>query len=326
MRTGSIVVTLALLPTKGIRSAFPDYPFDNGELKTRAGYYTEGGRYRGGIPQFDNIYELFACTELNYEDLSDAAWGNATVCMTWTSNKVGSYESQFGRCTCQSAMNAAYCDAWACSDLEAYEAPCDGNDSTCVVEKSVHSTRCACESEDDSGNFCSSWVCLETNYDDGREYGDYNCVRASPSEEYCDAWTGLTESSNEVEISACECVHASTNSTVCVQWDCKSRSLKNCSHAGTGWCDLGFSIGIGGLLGSLGAALAAMGLSRLRKRDPPVSRACAGLDILLGSLWMAAWSVGVVVWGGEDGTTSVAFWWGGILVIGLLCCCCNTRP
>lgn len=320
------MLTLALLPMKGIRSDFPDYPFHNGELKTRAEYYTEGGRYLGGVPLYDNTYHTHDCAELNYESVSDAEWGNATVCMTWASNEVGSYESQFGRCTCQSAMNAAYCDAWACNELEAYVAPCPGNDSTCAVEKTIQSTRCACESEDDSENFCSSWVCLENDYEYGREFGDYNCVRASRSKEYCDAWTGVTESAAQVEMSACQCLHATEYSTVCVHWECKARRLKKCSRAGSGWCDLGFSVGIGGFFGSLGAALAAMGLSRLRKRDPPVTRACAGLDILLGSVWMAAWAIGVVIWGGEEGATTVGYWWGGILAVGLLCGCCNTRP
>lgn len=326
MKTGSLLLTLFLLPTKGIRSAFPDYPLDNDELTTRAEYYTEGGRYRGGVPQIDDTYELHACAELNYERASDAALGTATVCMVSTSNEVGSNESQFGRCTCQSAMNNLYCDAWTCNDLETYNAPCTETDSFCTVENLVRSTRCVDELEDDSGNFLSSWVCLETGYENGREHGDYTCARASTSGEYCEAWTGVTQSSGKVEISSCQCLHETSKSTVCLKWECKTRSMKTCSHAGAGWCDLGFSIGIAGFFGSLGAALAAAGLSRLRKRNPPISRACAGVDILVGSIWMAAWSVGVIIWGGEHGATVVACWWGGILAVGVLCGCCNTRP
>ena len=326
MKTGYLLLTLSLLLTKGTRSSLPEYPFDSGELKTRAEYYTEGGRYRGGVPQFDDNYEVKACTDLSYEKLSESVWGNATMCMAWTSNGVGAYESQLRRCTCQSAMNDVYCEAWGCSDLEPYETLCPGTDSICGVEKFDGGTRCVCEVEADSGNFCSSWVCLETDYEYGRQYGDYSCARASDSGKYCEAWTGVIQTSAKVETSSCRCIHETSGSTVCDEWECKARSLKKCSHAGAGWCDLRFSLGIGGLFGSLGAALAAMGLSRLRKRDPPISRACAGVDIFVGSVWMAAWSVGVIIWGGQNGAIIVAYWWGGILAVGMLCGCFNRRP
>lgn len=340
----ALPLTLALLPARGIRSAFPDLPYDNDELEVRADYYTKGGKYRGGFPKFENGYEFHACTDLmNYgpdssESDSNDYWGDATVCMAWGSNEVGSYESQYGRCSCRSVMDEEYCDAWTCSDLEAYNAPCPRNNATtatntttaatetCVVETVVQSFQCACETESVSGLFCSSWVCLESEYSYGQEYGDFRCVRAAPSLEYCEAWTGVTDSRKEVEFSACLCTEASSNATVCLQWECKIRGMVKCSHAGTGWCDMGFSVGIACFFGSLGAALAALGLSRLRKRNPPVSRACAGMDLCLGSFWMVAWSVGVVMWGGEDGAMTAIIWWGSFLAIGLLCGCFNTRP
>lgn len=45
--------------------------------------------------------------------------------------------------------------------------------------------------------------------------------------------------------------------------------------------------------------------------------------VLLGFLWMAVWSIGVVIWGGQDGAMYVGIWWGALIVIDLLYACCT---
>lgn len=94
MATGTIVLAVALLPIKGIWSALPDFPLSKREIDIWAGYYTEGGKYLGGIPRYDNEDEFYECTEFNSNNgvaitstidgsassTSDGAEGNATVC------------------------------------------------------------------------------------------------------------------------------------------------------------------------------------------------------------------------------------------------------
>ncbi|CAM9099034.1 unnamed protein product, partial [Laminaria digitata] len=207
-------------------------------------------------------------------------------CIAWTSNVEGSSENEFGRCSCQSVMDAEYCDAWTCDYLEVTnnDGPCpglEGNTYCAVVETVVLSTRCVCEMADDSGSFCSSWVCLESDYDYGREFGEYNCERPSPTGAYCEGWTGVVENSDEAHISTCECTQASENARICLQWGCDVRSMTKCSQARPGWCNIGFSIGIGGFLGSFGAVLVGLGLFRLMKKAQSDGRCSSGLFILL---------------------------------------------
>lgn len=335
MKTGSIPLTLALLLcAKGARSELPDYPLDDRGLKTHADYFTEDGKYLGGIPKHSDAQSINTCTELNFDHSYNATVGNDTACISWTTNVFGSPENEVGRCSCQSVMNAEYCDAWTCSDLNVVVADknsleCSGEDidanagedtaDCAVTETELRSTRCVCETEDVSGNFCSSWVCLESDYEYGKEFGEYSCERASPADFYCEAWTGAAETSREADVSACECTKESDYSRVCVEWECKVRSMTKCSFAGPGWCDLGFSIGIAGFLGSLGSVLVALGVSRLVKKGKSTTlRSSSALYIILGLLWMAAWSTGVVIWGGVDGIMCASLWWGAVIIIGVM--------
>ena len=327
--TGGIwlATLLAVLPQRCASSAIPDYPLDARGFETRADYYTERGKYLGGIPAHSDASALYNCTELNFDHAYNATVGHDTACISWTGNVAGSSEQEFGRCSCQSVMNVEYCDAWTCSDLVVSnggdESPCPPDidepvATSCPIETVAHSTRCVCEAEDDSGNFCSSWVCLETDYDYGGEFGEYQCVRASPAAYYCDAWTGVVETSDQVEISVCACTQEADNSRVCLRWECDMRTMTKCSDASSGWCDIGFSIGIGGFLGSFGALFVALGVFRLMKKGQPNYRSSSGLYVCLGLAWMAAWSIGVVIWGGVDGALCAALWWGAVIVIGLL--------
>lgn len=328
-RTGGIWLTtlLAVLPGQCASSALPDYPLDARGLETRADYYTKGGKYLGGIPTHSDASALYNCTELNFDLAYNATVGHDTACISWTENVAGSSEQEFGRCSCQSVMNVEYCDAWTCSDLaisnSGDQSPCPSDvdasvATSCPTETVVHSTRCVCEIEDDSGNFCASWMCLESDYQYGGEFGEFKCVRVSPAADYCDAWTGVVETSDHAEVSVCACTQESDDSRVCLQWACEMRSMTKCSNASPGWCDLGFSIGIGGFIGSFGALLVALGLLRRMKKSESVSRCSPGLFVFVGFAWMAMWSIGVVIWGGVDGALCAALWWGAFIVIGLL--------
>lgn len=333
--TGRILLTATLLPVTEIGGVFPEFPFGEHELKRRTGYYEAGGKYLGGIPKYDTEFELFECTEFNYDNSHDAPLGNeATVCLGWTESEVSSAESQVGMCSCDALATAGYCGEWSCTQLEVEnKANSRIPDSDAASEGEAQGKReCSCEVEHDSGTFCALWTCAQARSSSGSDSGDgdsssqephqfeqYRCVRESADAEYCEGWTGVAETSGEVTLSACECVDEWNSVAVCSYWECESRVMKRCSQAGPGWCNIGISVGVGGFFGSWGALLAAWGLLRLVHRAKQSYFDSAGYDIFFGFAWMAGWAVGVTIWGGQDGAMYAGIWWGAIVAIGLLC-------
>lgn len=328
MDTGRILLTVALLPVTEIGGVFPEFPFGEHELKHRTGYYEAGGKYLGGIPKYDTKFERFECTEFNYENSHDAPLGNdATVCLGWTASEVSSVDSQVEVCSCEALTAAGYCEEWSCNQLEvkhnAYSS-ISGSDTRSLPESEAGETECACEIEHDSGNFCSLWTCEHTGSDGGsgqqpHQFEQFRCVRESSDADYCEGWTGVAETPGEVTLSACECVDEWNSVAVCSYWECESRVMQRCSQAGPGWCNIGVSVGVGGFFGSLGALLAAWGLLRLVHRAKQSYFDSAGYDMFFGLAWMAAWAIGVIIWGGQDGAMYAGIWWLSIIAIGFLC-------
>lgn len=69
-----------------------------------------------------------------------------------------------------------------------------------------------------------------------------------------------------------------------------------------------------GFLGSWGAIAIAYSLAHAKQ--PGVNN---GLCIAVsGFVWMAGWSAGVVIWGGQDGALYAGLWWGAIILAGWL--------
>lgn len=123
-----------------------------------------------------------------------------------------------------------------------------------------------------------------------------------------------------MEVSTCECIQELSHGGVCSYWECQERGLTKCSLGGPSWCNIGVSVGVGGFFGSLGAAMLSWGLFGLNVDSQ--SSDCEGrCKIIVGFLWMAAWSAGVVIWGGQDGAMYAGIWWGAIILYGLFCRC-----
>ena len=334
MGAGNILLGIALLPFRQIWGAPSDPPYADGELQVRAAYYTENGKYRGGIPKTDSEYELFGCTELIYYNnnatsADSSTVRNATACVRWASDEVSTDEYKVDRCSCRSVDSFGdYCETWACSRFEV--------DHAILLEKEAESTQCTCETSaleekeeegggaGSSGNFCHAWTCLTTGVHGGRWMEEFQCMKASSSDEYCDAWTGVVTSDDVISASSCACVQQLESVGVCLYWECERRGMTRCSHGGPGWCDIRVSIWVGGLFGSLGALLAAWAIFRLFHRARhPSHKGIYVCFVLLGFLWMAVWSIGVVIWGGQDGAMYVGIWWGALIVIDLLYACCT---
>ena len=327
MGAGSPVLALfAFLSIAGTLGVLPEYPIGREEMEVRGEYYTGGGKYLGGIPMHREDVQFFECTRFNSDGSSSSTTDssvnsadgiahtstnlgvaeNATVCLSWTANKIESgVVHEEGRCSCQSvASDSQYCEAWTCGQL------------------GTESARCTCEAEGgDSRKFCSSWTCVQTDSDGTHDVGEYQCVTASDSPGFCETWTGLIEWSARVRVSSCACAEQWKGVRVCQYWECKERDLTKCSQTRRDWCNIGVSLGVGGLIGSLGAMGVAFCIYSLKKKG---LRGWV-LRIALGVLWMAIWSTGVVVWGGQDGAMYVGVWWGAIIASGFLCRCFATH-
>ncbi|CAM9267198.1 unnamed protein product, partial [Laminaria digitata] len=321
MRARKVLLAFALLPAiVRVQGSLPDYPLSGRELKARSSYYTDGGKYLGGIPKYDDELEMYGCTGYNTNSTCYTIDTNATACTAWTANEVGSDEHEEGSCSCEAITNEEYCSAWTCAQTETSNtATCSGDAEyrTCWYEQEQETTRCACESEQAGsgagGTYCASWRCVETEADGSQEFEDYLCVTESTSGTYCEAWTGVIESAEEVEVSTCECLQEKSGGGVCTYWECNERGLTKCSHGGPSWCNLGVSVGVGGFFGSLGAAMASWGMFALYSTHPHTD--CDNkAKIIVGLLWMFGWSAGVVVWGGQDGVTYCGVWWGAVIL------------
>lgn len=88
-----------------------------------------------------------------------------------------------------------------------------------------------------------------------------------------------------------------------------------CNGAPSSWCNIGVSLGVGGFFGSWGAIVIA---SSIYFANTPDSDFVIG-NAVTGFFWMAGWSAGVVVWGGQDGALYAGLWWGAIILVGWLC-------
>lgn len=137
-------------------------------------------------------------------------------------------------------------------------------------------------------------------------------MRVSTSGLYCEAWTGEIVSSEEVQVSSCECLDNWNGDGMCSYWTCKEREMNKCST-----CDLTIAIAAFGLIGMIGVLICA-------------SAMCTGsvAAVLGGTLWACLWSSGVVIWGGQDGAMYVGIAWVGVLIIASLfkCAALAFRP
>jgi len=90
-----------------------DFPLSDKEHKIAAGYYTESGRYKGGIPKRSGELETYVCNEYAY----DSTNSTAIACVDWSVNEFGGGETETGSCTCGS-FNDRYCSGYSCYTVE----------------------------------------------------------------------------------------------------------------------------------------------------------------------------------------------------------------
>ncbi|CAM9858132.1 unnamed protein product [Ectocarpus fasciculatus] len=295
---------------------YPDYPMTFADMKVLAGYYTEDGKYLGGIPKADPVSkEIYECASGTYVYPNDTVsnstdgTGEATACMEWSADESAGGVFQLGTCECTSIANPSYCSAWTCIQIKEEE-ECNSSGSSCAVSTNRDAVLCQCDLEVDSGLYCDSWSCKQIDSDGREEFEEYHCQREAESGHYCEAWNGNVTASDEVEVVTCECVANWNGDRVCSYWECEEIGLSSCSST-KGWCNLGLSIGLAGVFGLAGAVAAGYSSASFGCFEPSTTGmgavVCMGVG---GILWCMVWAVGVVIWGGEDGAVYVGIMWG----------------
>ncbi|CAN0526513.1 unnamed protein product, partial [Ectocarpus sp. 8 AP-2014] len=232
----STFIFLVLLSSLGIvRGEFPDYPMTFADMKVLAGYYTEDGKYLGGIPKADGVSrEIYECATDGFFYPTDTiansteGTGEATACMEWRADESAGGTFQLGSCECKSVDNDAYCSAWICIQVTEEE-ECNSDGGSCFVSTNTDSVLCQCDLETASGLYCDSWSCKQIDSEGREEFEEYHCQREAESGHYCEAWNGNVTASDEVEVVTCECVATWNGDHVCSYWECEEIGLSSCS-------------------------------------------------------------------------------------------------
>lgn len=92
---------LLLLPSLiAARSKVPDFPMTFGEMQVQAGYYTDDGKYLGGLPKAQGpSLETYECQ--TYRNARGSA--NSTICMEWKADESAGSEFQVSCDACDFA-------------------------------------------------------------------------------------------------------------------------------------------------------------------------------------------------------------------------------
>ena len=206
------------------RGEFPDYSITFHDMKVKAGYYSEGGKYLGGIPELDPLRKgTYECgDEYHLAAQNDTATSstaasantdgdgdtNATACSKWGGTETAGKTNHLAECECKTVQNDAYCAEWTCFQVKEQEhCESSGETTSCYSTLSTEPMICQCDVENASGGlYCDSWSCKQTDSRGNVEREDYYCQRESDSGEYCDAWNGNITTKYDIEAVTCECM------------------------------------------------------------------------------------------------------------------------
>lgn len=313
-----VVIVLSTFFLGRTMGELPEYPLTFNEMKILAGYYNAKGRYKGGIPKAkDEVRSSFGCDTTNVyvpttssvANDSNTNNTNATACMEWDE-----HISSTHHCECNAlAANEEYCSGWICHLAATYEKVCDGRCMHDVYVTGYKACQCNIENNSSTGSggglFCDAWSCSQSNSVDISEEQEFDCQRVSPSGRFCEAWNGHVTATESVKVVACECTEdLNGDGSVCASWECATTELTKCARHTFCWCSYTASVLVGGMFGMIGVLLMMVGIVSLASEKDKVRALTHSL--CPGLLWCCAWSVAVVVWGGEDGATAVGVLWG----------------
>lgn len=210
-----------------------------GDLDQEAGYFTQSGLWKGGLPMLHRSSrpESYSCESIH------ATYG---FCLRW----VGGYVEQRGPlnqeyCICTSS-NSYYCEEWECRRTRDFE-PCEQRVQDCIKDRETRITSCTCDRESDDYFICQEWSCQEFTIFGREQSESYVCLEEDESLNFCHRWKGDATSDSHIKSTVCECFDGDDNH--CRLWICELREITRCSASGHFMCDIQFAIIVCGGLG-----------------------------------------------------------------------------
>lgn len=273
-------------------------------LKRYAGYFTEGGSYRGGL------YKRAKSTEHSHFHCTH---NTTNYCQSWTVQERGSGVVEDGTCFCEEG-ETPYCGRWTCP-RPAIEYTTPYHERGGGADTLRQDIVCTCNEVDSNEQYCIEWSCSESGVFGGNlEHDHFECLEADLFGQYCSRWKGNISSINEIESVVCECIDGAA--AYCDYWQCRERGLVRCVASSGGWCDLNLALGVGGgfgLLFTLGGFLIA--------RDASSNRGRLALFVFFCVFGCLPWMAGVVIWGGVRAIPVVSSIWIFAWVVASRCLC-----
>eukprot|EP00210_Caulerpa_lentillifera_P004631 g4417.t1 len=265
-------------------------------LKRDAGYYTEDGLWRGGLflRARNEWFDGFTCNHLH-----------GSYCHSWVVVKVAQRDVFNGTCFCTRHSSRPYCTTWECSETDAARRiQCNPDGSKCgfVSSSSTIITNCTCLKSAENKKYCLEWSCDRTNFNGQKKEHDYRCIKEDATGNYCFRWNSSYTAGTEIRASVCECFER--GSLFCHHWRCKERKVRICEANSGQWCNVWFSIFIGGPFGALTILLLVF------MRPTFEESIIKNLYIVCRALMISsAWLIGVLIWGGVRGLPWVLAMW-----------------
>lgn len=183
------------------------YPISDFYQRVETGYFSEGGRYLGGIPRLKTTTTYAVCEEF--------LTGN--VCTDWIIFEEGEKQSV---CVCSDAS----CGGWTCTE---YYTGDINNRCECIVS---------------NNDACGSWECegsQEETVKRSKNGRTKELIVSNGSFTDLDdsSWNGVISSSTRYSQESCR-RDISEN----ILWECTRKTYRNCNTRDNVWCSLDISL------------------------------------------------------------------------------------
>ena len=216
----------ATAPTStGLRERLPAWK----RLRIEAGYFSESGRYQGGLyrRRTSEDLKIYNCQSHDAD----------RCCHSWTLTAASGDNEVNESCSCLPNCASTCCESWSCSRTESV--PNSNGRNAARQENAM--THCSCSSRSNDNTSCQTWNC--SNWEEVRDYGEtYHCEDADAGG-FCSRWNGTSRSRKDVGESLCRCTFSAGE--YCAEWYCVTRRLQRCDQHPAGWCDLGLALTVG---------------------------------------------------------------------------------
>jgi len=262
------------------------------DLAKDAGYFTEEGRWKGGLPRRHRAtdFENYYC---------DRTHSDAGFCLRWFGHS--SLEAKAGDQTAQKVCNCnkhndVFCQAWECR------------------RQNTRIASCICDEEGNGENsFCQEWRCLESTVQGAREEQSFVCLHDDPMYNYCFQWRGNITAQRYVRSTVCDCY--SGDESHCGHWLCEERTVTRCAVLKAHICDTGFAVGVYGGIGLVFLLLGLFVSFAIWNDDTEPKEHAVCCFLVAFFVVMVPMMIGVALTGGVYGIGWVFLLWGAPIFI-----------